>query len=46
MIKQSFQADWEVDARKAKLDFTINLYGVTSTSSKIVGYVAELNHSG
>jgi hypothetical protein len=45
-IKQSFKAEWEVDARKAKLDFTINLYGVTSKPSKKVSYVAGLNHSG
>jgi len=31
-------ADWDVKARKAKLTYTISLYGVTSEASKVVVY--------
>jgi hypothetical protein len=45
-IAELLVADWDVKARKAKLTYTINLYGVTSEASKKVALVAGLNHSG
>lgn len=37
-ISEVFKPDWDVKSRKAKLDYTINLYGVTSKPSKKVNY--------
>jgi hypothetical protein len=37
-IRELFQADWDVHARKAQLTYTIRLYGVTSKPSKAVVY--------
>jgi hypothetical protein len=39
-IKETFVADWETHSRKGQLDYTINLYGVTSKPSKKVKYLA------
>lgn len=41
-FSQTFLADWEVSMRKAQLEFTINLFGVTSEPSKKVKYVAGI----
>jgi hypothetical protein len=37
-IAELLVADWDVKARKAKLTYTISLYGVTSEASKVVVY--------
>ena len=44
-IGEHLLADWDVKARKAKLDYTINLYGVTSEPSKKVDYLINPDYS-
>lgn len=45
-IQETFVADWEVQSRKARLEFTINLLGVVSAPSKKVGYAMRHGFSG